>query len=91
MVKVKFSNAIQAVVNGDAEKDLEHEGTVGALLEKLAQSYGDGFKKRVAPNGKLNKFINLYVNGEDVRFLKDLETTVAKADTVYIAPAVSGG
>lgn len=91
VVKVKFSNAIQTAVNGEAEKEIEYTGNVGTLIEKLAQLYGEGFKKRVAPNGSLNKFINVYVNGEDVRFLNDLETAVKSNDVVYIAPAVSGG
>lgn len=91
MVKVKFSNAIQAVVNGEAEREVDYAGDVGTLLEKLTQTYGEGFKKRLAPNGKLNKFINVYVNGEDVRFLKDLDTLITGRDVVYIAPAVSGG
>lgn len=91
VVKVKFSNAIQTAVNGEAEKEIEYAGDVGTLIEKLGQTYGDEFKKRVAPNGSLNKFINIYVNGEDVRFLKELDTVVKSGDVVYIAPAVSGG
>ena len=61
------------------------------LVEKLDSEY-PGFKERlVDENGELRYFVNIYVNGEDVRFLKGLETATATGDEVSIVPAVAGG
>ena len=54
--------------------------------------YGDAFQKRLYDeSGKPRKFINIYVNGRDVRFLSGLETELREGDEVQILPAVSGG
>jgi molybdopterin synthase sulfur carrier subunit len=61
------------------------------LVEKLDSEY-PGFKERlVDENGELRYFVNIYVNGEDVRFLKGLETATSTGDEVSIVPAVAGG
>ena len=66
-------------------------GTVAALIEDLEQSY-PGFKSHITdPSGQLHRFINLYRNGEDIRYLSQLETQVDDGDVVAILPAVAGG
>ncbi|MEM4390176.1 MAG: MoaD/ThiS family protein [Candidatus Micrarchaeia archaeon] len=90
-MKVKFSSAIAAAVKGEAEATLDFEGDIGGLLALLSQKYGEGFQKRILSGGKINGFVSVYINGEDIRFLQDIRTRVRNSDTVYITPAVSGG
>jgi molybdopterin synthase sulfur carrier subunit len=65
--------------------------TVGALLANLDERH-PGFRERLfAEDGNLRRFVNIYVNDEDIRYLAQLETPVADGDTVSILPAVAGG
>jgi molybdopterin synthase sulfur carrier subunit len=65
--------------------------TLGALLEDLDSRF-PGFKERiVTEDGGIHRFVNLYLNDEDVRYLGALETAVKEGDTVSILPAVAGG
>jgi molybdopterin synthase sulfur carrier subunit len=65
--------------------------TVRDLLGDLDRRY-PGFRGRIVDeDGSLHRFVNLYLNGEDVRFLGSLETPVRDGDTVSILPAVAGG
>jgi molybdopterin synthase sulfur carrier subunit len=66
-------------------------GTVGALIDDLETKY-PGFRDRLCEDdGTLKRFINLYVNGEDIRYASGLETSLKDGDEVSIIPAVSGG
>lgn len=67
-------------------------GTLKEIIEQgLAVNY-DGIKDRLLDEkGNIRKFINIYVNKEDARFLNGLETKINKEDEVLIVPAVSGG
>ena len=67
-------------------------GTVGELVESLEGSY-PGMRERLLEDGtgELRRFVNVYVNGEDVRFLDGLATQLAEGDEVSIIPAVAGG
>jgi len=66
-------------------------GTVGELIEHLEQQY-PGIKERLCEeDGVLRRFINVYVNGEDIRYAKGVDTTLKDGDEVSIIPAVSGG
>lgn len=61
------------------------------VLSNLEKSY-PGFKERIFDeSGSLRRFVNIYVNDEDSRLLKDLETSIKDGDTVSIIPAVAGG
>jgi molybdopterin synthase sulfur carrier subunit len=66
-------------------------GTVSELIEQLEQQY-PGIKERLCEeDGILRRFINVYVNGEDIRYAKGVDTTLKDGDEVSIIPAVSGG
>ena len=66
-------------------------GTVAAVLESLEHQH-PGFKAQITdPDGQLHRFINLYRNGEDIRYLSQLDTTLDDGDVVAILPAVAGG
>ena len=64
--------------------------TLQAVISDLEANYS-GISERLVDNGKLHRFVNIYVNDEDVRFTGGLETTVAEGDNVTILPAVAGG
>ncbi|CAN7554909.1 MULTISPECIES: MoaD/ThiS family protein [Mycobacteriaceae] len=64
--------------------------TVGAIIADLESNYS-GISERLVDNGKLHRFVNIYVNDEDIRFSGGLETAIADGDSVTILPAVAGG
>jgi molybdopterin synthase sulfur carrier subunit len=79
----KLTNELD-VVSGDG-------GTLMACIDSLEEQY-PGLKERLCDEaGELRRFVNVYVNGEDVRFLSGLETALSAGDEVSIVPAVAGG
>jgi sulfur-carrier protein len=89
-VKVKIPTQLRAATGGDAETSVEGE-TVGAVLTALYDRY-DGLRDRLAgEDGELRRFVNVYVGGEDIRFLDGLDTQVAAGGEITILPAVAGG
>jgi molybdopterin synthase sulfur carrier subunit len=78
------------MTNGLAKVEIE-SGTLNQMVDELETSY-PGFKERlVDENGDLRYFVNVYVNGEDVRFLQGLDTSTSSGDEISIVPAVAGG
>ncbi len=66
--------------------------TISEALKSLSDHYGDDFKgKLYDQNGVPRRFINIYVNGRDYRFLKKLDTELNTNDEISLIPAVSGG
>ena len=89
-ILVRIPTPLRRMTNGEAKVELE-SSNVAELVEKLDSSY-PGFKDRlVDENGELRYFVNIYLNGEDVRFLQGLETSTNSGDEVSIVPAVAGG
>jgi sulfur-carrier protein len=75
----------------DGAKQVEGSGsTLAELLVDLEQRHG-GLRDRLVDDGGLRRFVNVYLNDEDVRFLAGLETPVKDGDTVTVLPAVAGG
>jgi sulfur-carrier protein len=75
----------------DGAKQVEGTGsTLDELISDLEQRYG-GLRARLIDDGSLRRFVNVYLNDEDVRFLDGLQTTVKDGDTVTVLPAVAGG
>jgi molybdopterin converting factor small subunit len=66
-------------------------GTVGELLADLQRSYPAIQGQLLGDDGSLHRFVNVYLNDDDVRYLERLETKVSEGDTVSILPAVAGG
>jgi molybdopterin synthase sulfur carrier subunit len=89
-VTVKIPTQLRSVTSGDAETSVEGATTVGEVLDGLYDRY-DGLRERIAEDGDLRRFVNVYVGGEDIRFLDGLETGVEDGDEVTILPAVAGG
>ena len=72
------------------EARLGEGATLGAIISDLEANYS-GIAERLVDDGKLHRFVNVYVNDEDVRFSGGLDTAVADGDSVTILPAVAGG
>ena len=89
-VLVRIPTPLRRMTGGKDKVEVE-SATLGEMVDTLESKY-PGFKERlVDENGELRYFVNIYVNGEDVRFLKGLETTTSTGDEVSIVPAVAGG
>ena len=75
----------------DGEKSVPGEGAnLSALIDDLEANH-PGIKDRLIDNGDLRRFVNVYVNDEDVRFTGGLDTSLGDGDQVVILPAVAGG
>lgn len=88
-VVVRIPTQLRGATGGEATASAEGE-TVGEVLDSLFDRFGD-LRTRITEDGELRRFVNVYVGGEDVRFLDGLETGVADGDEVTILPAVAGG
>ncbi len=89
-VRVKLPTILRKHSGGDALVDADG-ATLRDLLADLESKYPGITKNIVGEDGGLHRFINVYVNDEDVRYLGSLETAVKEGDTVSILPAVAGG
>jgi MoaD family protein len=88
-VTVKIPTQLRAATEGEATANVDG-GTVGEVLDALYERY-DELRSRIAEDGGLRRFVNVYVGGEDIRFLEGLDTPVSDGDEVTILPAVAGG
>lgn len=89
-VTVHVTSVIQQVVNGQREFSADG-ATVGELIDNIEHNY-PGFASRVVDeNGDLRRFVNIYLNDEDVRYLGGKDTALKDGDTVSFLPALAGG
>jgi MoaD family protein len=89
-VKVLVTSVIQKVV--DNQRSFTSDGrTISELISNIESRY-PGFKEQVADSrGELHRFVNIYLNDEDIRFLKGADTELSDGDEVSILPALAGG
>jgi MoaD family protein len=93
-VRVKVPTILRGAVGGEPVVSVEVDGggrSLREVLDDLEHRYPGFASSIVGEDGGLHRFVNLYVNGEDVRYLGLLETEVSDGDTVAILPAVAGG
>jgi molybdopterin synthase sulfur carrier subunit len=88
-ITVKIPTQLRAATDGESTANVEG-ATVGEVLDSLYDRYGE-LRNRIAEDGGLRRFVNVYVGAEDIRFLDGLDTPVADGDEVTILPAVAGG
>ncbi len=89
-VVVRIPTPLRRMTNGQDKVEVD-SGNLAAMVDELEGSY-PGMKDRLLDeNGELRYFVNIYLNGEDVRFLDGLETAMSSGDEVSIVPAVAGG
>jgi molybdopterin synthase sulfur carrier subunit len=90
MSTVKIPPVLRASVGG--VKEVEASGAnVGDVLRALAQEHPATESQLFSEDGDLNRYVNVYLNDEDVRVLDGLDTAVAESDTIVILPAMAGG
>ena len=90
MATVKIPPVLRPAVSGLSEVEVAG-ATVGEVLDGLASLHPQTRGQLFSDEGDLNRFVNVYVNDEDVRVQKGLETGVGAGDTVVILPAMAGG
>ncbi len=90
MPTVKIPPVLRPQTGGDPEVSADG-GTVGDVLRALAEAHPGTRPQLFADGGELNRYVNVYLNDEDVRVLDGLQTTVSESDTVVILPAMAGG
>ena len=89
-VTVKLPTQLRAAAGGQATAKVEGS-TVGEALESLFAEHGELRDRLAEPSGGLRRFVNVYVDGEDIRFGDGLDTEVRAGGEVQILPAVAGG
>ena len=87
---VRIPTPLRRVTNGQDKVEIDGD-TLGQIIEAMDSTY-PGFKDRlVDEDGEIRYFVNIYLNGEDVRFLQGMETSTKMGDELSIVPAVAGG
>ena len=90
MSVVKIPTVLRPQVGGNREVELGGT-TVGEVVDALTAQYPSLKSQLLTDDGELNRFVNVYVNGQDVRYLEGLATPVAERDEVRLLPAMAGG
>ena len=90
MATVKIPPVLRSSVGGEKEV-VAAGGSVGDVLRSLADAHPATAQQLFGPDGRLNRYVNVYLNDEDVRVLDGLDTAVEDGDTVIILPAMAGG
>jgi sulfur-carrier protein len=90
MSTVKIPPVLRSSTGG--EKEVAADGaTVGEVLRALAGEHPETERQLFAEDGELNRYVNVYLNDEDVRVLDGLDTPVGERDVLVILPAMAGG
>ena len=90
MSTIKIPPVLRASTGGEKEVSADG-GNVGDVLRALAEQHPATREQLFAEDGSLNRYVNVYLNDEDVRVLDGLETAVEAKDTLVILPAMAGG
>lgn len=89
-VEVRIPTVFRKFTGNESVVSVEGS-TIGELLEQIEARY-PGFKEQImSEDGQLHRFVNVYVNDEDARYLDKLDTKVSEGDTVSLLPSVAGG
>lgn len=89
-IKVRIPTPLRTVTNGVETVEIQ-AASVDDALQQLGVQF-EGLKQRLFKQpGELNRFVNIYVNNEDIRFLENLQTPVRDGDELSIVPAIAGG
>ena len=90
MPVIKIPVVLRPSVGG--EKEVRADGSdVGTVLRSLADQHPDLSSQIFGPDGSLNRYVNVYLNDEDVRVLDGLDTRVGESDVLNVLPAMAGG
>jgi molybdopterin synthase sulfur carrier subunit len=89
-VTVKIPTPLRGLTN-DLDEVAADGATLGDVVSSLSASFPGMEERLLDEGGELRRFVNIFVNGEDVRFLSGLGTTLSEGDEISIVPAVAGG
>ena len=90
MTKVRIPPVLRSQVNG--QKEVEAAGsTVGEVVNDLVTRFPQMGAQLLSGDGGLHRFVNVYLNGQDVRYMQLLDTPVSERDALIILPAMAGG
>jgi sulfur-carrier protein len=89
-VEVRLPTVLRSQAGGSSSVAVDGS-TVGEVIEALLAAHPGMSEQVLNPDGTLHRFVNVYVNDDDVRYLSALETPVKEGDEVSILPAVAGG
>lgn len=88
-IEVKVTANLQKLLGG--QRSITGQGTtVRELLDDIERRY-PGFRDTVMANGEIHRFVNIYLNDEDIRFLAKLDTPLKDGDVISVLPALAGG
>ena len=90
MATIKIPPVLRPSVGGEKEVQATG-GNVGEVLRSLADAHPATQSQLFSGEGQLNRYVNVYLNDEDVRVLDGLDTSVGESDTIVILPAMAGG
>jgi molybdopterin converting factor small subunit len=89
-VAVRLPTILRPLAAGQASVEAEG-GTIGDIFDDLVRQFPGLADRLTTPDGSLHKFVNVYLNDDDVRYLDKLDTKVGDEDVISILPAVAGG
>lgn len=90
-VKVLIPTPLRKLTGGAGSVDIEKVGTVREMIEALEGKHA-GMRERLCnESGDVRRFINIFVNDEDIRYLSNIDTSLKDGDQVSIVPAIAGG
>ena len=89
-VTVHVPTPLRKLTNNQAEVEAD-AGTIGELIENLEGAYAGIKEKLVDEAGDVRRYVNIYVNDEDIRFLDGAGTPLSAGDKVTVVPAIAGG
>jgi molybdopterin converting factor small subunit len=90
MSTVWIPQVLRAAAGGNKTVELDGE-SIGAIVQALVAQYPSLEGQLLTPDGDINRFVNVYVNGQDVRYLAGLQTAIGPTDEVRLLPAMAGG
>jgi molybdopterin synthase sulfur carrier subunit len=90
MANVRIPTPLRKLTNNEELVAIQ-AGTVGAAIQQLQAKFPGIQERLVDESGAVRRFVNVYVNEEDIRFLKNLDTPLKDTDEISIIPAIAGG
>ncbi|MFH1788320.1 MAG: MoaD/ThiS family protein [Candidatus Altiarchaeota archaeon] len=89
MAKIRIPTPLQKYTGNQSEITVDGS-TISEIIDNIEKNH-NGIKEKLLRDGAMNKFINVYVDGEDIRFKEGLATSVGDESEISIIPAISGG
>jgi len=89
-INVHIPTPLRRMTNNQAEVEV-NASTIGELVENMEQAYSGIKEKLMDEEGEIRRYVNIYVNDEDIRFLDGIDTALSDGDSISIVPAIAGG